>query len=96
MSGRARLSRTLPAQELELQNRRLLAAQTEVSGSPADFIPRADHQRILATRLDSMANEHKTELGNRLAQVEREARWRSDSQAAERESAVQADLRQVG
>lgn len=83
------------AQELEAQNRKLLASQTEVSGSPADYMPRADHQRILASRLDAQASEHKTELGNRLAQIERESRWRYESQAAERESALQAETRQV-
>ena len=82
-------------QELEQQNRRLMASQTEVSGSPADYMPRADHQRILGSRLEGQASEHKTELGNRLAQVERECRWRFEAQAAERDSATQAELRQV-
>lgn len=82
-------------QELEAQNRRLLASQTEVSSSPADYLPRADHQRILSSRLEALTSEHKIELGNRLNQAERELRWRFETQATERESAAQAELRQV-
>lgn len=86
----------MAAQELEAQNKRLLATQTEVSANPDDYIPRTEHHRILTGRLDALANEHKTELGNRLNNLEREWRWRFESQAAERDSSAQADLRQVG
>ena len=39
-------------QELEAQNKRLVECQTEVSGRPADFLPRADHARIVASRVE--------------------------------------------
>ena len=39
-------------QELEAQNKRLVESQTEVSGRPADFLPRADHARIVTSRVE--------------------------------------------
>ena len=92
-----RVQNLLPAhvQELEAQNKRLIEAQTEVSGRPADFLPRAEHQRILTARLDQAAVQQQSEMRAKLDQAGRDLKWRLEAQASEQEASFVANLHQV-
>ena len=82
-------------QELEAQNKRLIEAQTEVSGRPADFLPRAEHQRILTARMDQASVQHQSELRSKLDQAGRDLKWRLEAQVSEQEATAAAGLHQV-
>ena len=82
-------------QELEAQNKRLIEAQTEVSGRPSDFLPRAEHQRILTARLDQAAMQQQSEMRAKLDQAARDLKWRLEAQASEQEASFAANLHQV-
>ena len=82
-------------QELEAQNKRLIESQTEVSGRPADFLPRAEHQRILTARLDQASVQAQSELRVKLEQAGRDLKWRLEAQASEQDASSAANLHQV-
>ncbi|KAK9830105.1 hypothetical protein WJX72_009812 [[Myrmecia] bisecta] len=80
-------------QDLELQNKHFSA--NELSVSPQDYLPKADHTRILDSRLSSKEAELNGEMHRRLAQCERDWKWKLETREGELQSTAAAKLHQV-
>jgi hypothetical protein len=80
-------------QELELRVRHL--ASNDVAANPSDYITKAEHARILDSRLAAKDYDAAGELSRRVASMEREAALRLAAREAELQESVAAQLRKV-
>ena len=83
----------MPPQELELRVRHL--SSNDVVANPSDYITKAEHARILDSRLASKDYDAAGEMSRRVAAMEREAALRLAAREAELQTAAAAQLRKV-
>lgn len=83
----------MPPQELELRVRHL--SSNDVVANPSDYISKAEHARILDSRLASKDYDAAGEMSRRVAAMEREAALRLAAREAELQTAAAAQLRKV-
>lgn len=83
----------MPPQELELRVRHL--SSNDVVANPSDYITKAEHARILDSRLASKDYDAAGEMSRRVAAMERKAALRLAAREAELQTAAAAQLRKV-
>ncbi len=93
MHQKLSLNLNLCPQELELRVRHL--SSNDVVANPSDYITKAEHARILDSRLASKDYDAAGEMSRRVAAMEREAALRLAAREAELQTAAAAQLRKV-
>lgn len=80
-------------QELELRVRHL--SSNDVVANPSDYITKAEHARILDSRLAAKDYDSSGEMSRRVAAMEREAALRLAAREAELQTGAASRLREV-
>ncbi len=70
-------------------------SSNDVVANPSDYITKAEHARILDSRLASKDYDAAGELARRVGSIEREAALRLAAREAELQAAAAAQLRKV-